>query len=191
MTAAAVPPPRLPTDDKPWVVVLERPCAECGYDTAAYRRGQLVPRLQQCAAGWHARLAASEPGFDRRPDATTWSPIEYAAHVGDVFALLLQRVGRMLDEDGPQFTNWDQDAAAFNGRYYARTPAEASTAIAANAAAAAARLDALPPEAWTRTGTRSDGTPFSVESLTRYMLHDVVHHLVDVGGARDTDPTAR
>jgi hypothetical protein len=30
-------------------------------------------------------------------------------------------------------------------------------------------------------GTRSDGARFNVETLGRYLLHDVVHHLVDVG----------
>ena len=32
-----------------------------------------------------------------------------------------------------------------------------------------------------RRGTRSNGDVFSVESLGSYHLHDVVHHLHDVG----------
>jgi hypothetical protein len=30
-------------------------------------------------------------------------------------------------------------------------------------------------------GTRSDGARFSVETLGRYLLHDIVHHLTDIG----------
>ena len=35
-------------------------------------------------------------------------------------------------------------------------------------------------EQWRRTGTRSDGSVFTVESLGQYFLHDLAHHLVDV-----------
>ena len=31
-------------------------------------------------------------------------------------------------------------------------------------------------------GSRSDGAHFSVDSFARYLIHDPVHHLHDVGG---------
>ena len=34
---------------------------------------------------------------------------------------------------------------------------------------------------WDRSGRRSDGARFTVASLGRYHLHDVEHHLYDVG----------
>ena len=34
---------------------------------------------------------------------------------------------------------------------------------------------------WQRPGRRSDGAEFTIDSLARYLLHDVVHHLHDVG----------
>jgi hypothetical protein len=37
---------------------------------------------------------------------------------------------------------------------------------------------------WQRTGRRSDGACFTVESFARYLVHDAVHHLYDVTGAR-------
>ena len=37
------------------------------------------------------------------------------------------------------------------------------------------------PDQWQRTGRRSNGSAFTVETLGRYHLHDVVHHLWDVG----------
>jgi hypothetical protein len=33
---------------------------------------------------------------------------------------------------------------------------------------------------WSRTGARSDGARFTVDSFARYMIHDPVHHLHDV-----------
>jgi hypothetical protein len=34
---------------------------------------------------------------------------------------------------------------------------------------------------WSRTGVRSNGSRFTVLTLGQYMLHDLAHHLVDVG----------
>ena len=35
-----------------------------------------------------------------------------------------------------------------------------------------------------RTGRRSDGAHFTVETFARYFIHDPVHHLYDVTRAR-------
>jgi hypothetical protein len=35
---------------------------------------------------------------------------------------------------------------------------------------------------WERTGSRSDGAHFTVESFGRYFIHDPIHHLYDVTG---------
>jgi hypothetical protein len=37
---------------------------------------------------------------------------------------------------------------------------------------------------WERTGRRSDGARFTVETFARYFIHDPVHHLYDVTGQR-------
>jgi hypothetical protein len=37
---------------------------------------------------------------------------------------------------------------------------------------------------WQRTGRRSDGAHFTVETFARYFIHDPVHHLYDVTSAR-------
>jgi hypothetical protein len=37
---------------------------------------------------------------------------------------------------------------------------------------------------WERPGRRSDGARFTVESIGRYYLHDIEHHLWDVTGSR-------
>jgi hypothetical protein len=36
---------------------------------------------------------------------------------------------------------------------------------------------------WQRTGVRSDGALFTVETFGRYLVHDPTHHLWDVGAA--------
>jgi hypothetical protein len=44
----------------------------------------------------------------------------------------------------------------------------------------AERFDAVTAGEWLRTGLRSDGARFTVESFGRYLLHDPIHHLWDV-----------
>jgi hypothetical protein len=41
---------------------------------------------------------------------------------------------------------------------------------------------------WQRTGNRSDGARFTVETFARYFAHDPVHHLYDVTGRRQPGP---
>ena len=39
---------------------------------------------------------------------------------------------------------------------------------------------AVSSDQWPRTGNRSDGARFTVDTFARYLLHDPVHHLWDV-----------
>jgi hypothetical protein len=101
--------------------------------------------------------------------------------VRDVFKTFNGRVVRMLQEDNPLFENWDQDETARAGRYGEQVPGRVADELEAAGAALADRLDQVVTDDWSRPGRRSDGASFTVDSLSRYMLHDIVHHLHDVG----------
>lgn len=45
----------------------------------------------------------------------------------------------------------------------------------------ASRFAGLTLAQWLRTGARSDGARFNVDSFARYLIHDPVHHLHDIG----------
>jgi hypothetical protein len=75
----------------------------------------------------------------------------------------------------------DQDATAREQRYWTQSPAVVAGQCAAAGQSIAAAFDAVTLSQWERPGQRSDGSMFTVESLGRYMLHDLVHHLHDVG----------
>jgi len=51
----------------------------------------------------------------------------------------------------------------------------------ASATARPAPLDTVSGDAWERRGIRSNGSQFTVATLAVYFLHDVEHHLHDVG----------
>lgn len=165
-------------DTKDWTWVLDRACEECGFDASAVGRADLGAMIRDNAAAWQRVLAA--PEATQRPEPTVWSPTEYAAHVRDVHRVFSERVGLMLDEDGPTFANWDQDETAIAERYDLQDPAQVAPELVAAADGVAASYDGVAGADWDRRGTRSNGSVFTVDTLGRYHLHDVVHHLWDV-----------
>ncbi len=100
----------------------------------------------------------------------------------DVFRVFDRRLHLMLEEDEPSFANWDQDATAIEGCYDAQDPGTVAAELRAAGEALAAGFDAVPADAWSRRGNRSDGARFTIETLGRYLVHDPVHHLHDVAG---------
>jgi len=117
-----------------------------------------------------------------RPAPTVWSPVEYACHVRDVLTLFSERATSMLDSDDPLFGNWDQDQTALTQRYWEQSPTVVSGQLVSAAAQAASVFGGVPDAAWSRPGRRSNGSVFTVDTLARYFVHDVVHHLHDVNG---------
>jgi hypothetical protein len=167
-------------DTKDWTWVLERPCAECGFSAADLDYDAIPELVRQNAAAWPAVLA--RPDVAVRPDEGTWSALEYAAHVRDVFRIFRTRLNLILSEDDPLFANWDQDATAAAERYNDQDPRVVAAELAEAAASVADAFAAVPPAVRDRTGRRSDGARFTVTTLAQYFLHDPIHHLHDVAG---------
>jgi hypothetical protein len=166
-------------DDKDWTWVLDRPCPECGFDTQSFPREHVGSMLRDNAAEWQQLLTA-RPDAAVRSTPDKWSLLEYACHVRDVFRRFDGRLQLMLAEDNPAFDNWDQDQTAIDARYAEQDPHVVAKEIAAAVVPLADGFDGVTGSQWQRTGRRSDGSNFSVESLARYLIHDPVHHLWDV-----------
>ncbi|MFI2611421.1 DinB family protein [Kitasatospora sp. NPDC018619] len=171
-------------DTKDWTWVLERPCPDCGLDTPRVVREDVAGMVRANARGWSRVLAGDVAGLRRRPEPGVWSDLEYACHVRDVFRLFAVRLGLMLDQDDPLFANWDQDATAVADRYAEQDPGVVAGELAEAAEVLAAAFERVAGAQWERTGNRSDGARFTVESFARYLIHDPVHHLFDVTGER-------
>jgi hypothetical protein len=168
-------------DDKDWTWVLERPCDECGFVASSYPRDSFSRVIRESAQQWTAVLTRND--VRERPREDKWSPLEYSCHVRDVYKTMGGRLGRMLDEDDPVFPNWDQDETALEERYELQQPELVSGELVDAANSYADRFDGVTTEQWSRPGTRSNGSRFTVETLGAYGLHDVVHHLWDVNTA--------
>lgn len=88
-------------DTKDWTWVLERPCPECGFESAAREVSDLPDLLGTTTTAWTQVLARRDVADRPRPGV--WSPLEYACHVRDVHVLFAERVRLMLAEDVPTF----------------------------------------------------------------------------------------
>ncbi|MGZ5367024.1 MAG: DinB family protein [Aeromicrobium sp.] len=167
-------------DIKDWTWVLSKVCPECGFAAGDFPPEEIGQRVRDDLPRWQAVLARPDAGV--RPNDDTWSATEYACHVRDVFDLFTGRLGHMLDEDDPEFANWDHDATAIESDYASQPAATVSGELVTAGTKAAAAFDAVPADAWDRPGRRSNGSTFTVATLGQYFLHDVVHHLHDVDG---------
>ncbi len=166
-------------DTKDWTWVLQRPCPECGFEAAGIDRSEIPGIIRTNAQGWRDVFeAGGDLGARKRPDQ--WSPLEYACHVRDVFRLYEYRLGLMLNEDDPHYPNWDQDETAVEQRYGEQDPAQVIVELRLAAESVAAAFARVEGDQWQRTGVRSDGAHFTVESFGRYFVHDPIHHLHDV-----------
>ena len=167
-------------DGKHWTWTLERPCPQCGFEAASIETVAIPALVRDAASRWPEVLA--RPDATQRPAPTTWSPLEYACHVRDVHRLFRQRLELMLLEDDPTFANWDQDETALAERYWEQDPAVVTTEVTASGQDLANAYSRVGDGDWGRTGVRSNGSRFTVDSLGRYLLHDVFHHVWDVRG---------
>ena len=165
-------------DTKNWTWVLERPCAECGFDAASCNEREVAGIVRSNAAAWPAVLERLDVAV--RPDDSTWSGLEYAAHVRDVFRLYRTRLILMLDENDPVYADWDQDETAVVERYSEQDPATVAAELLEAGSALADAFDAVPEDSWDRPSRRSDGASFTVASFAVYLAHDPTPHLWDV-----------
>jgi hypothetical protein len=160
-------------------------CEECGFDDTDLSPADAVAALRRFPRRYRAPLTRLLAGEDtavlrRRPDATTWSALEYAAHVRDVFGTYASRVRRTLDEDRPEFEGPTPDELVEAKRYNDDDPAAVAGELEANADLLASVLESVPDDGWERVGIRH-GEEHSVLLSARRAVHEGNHHLLDVG----------
>ena len=126
-----------------------------------------VPRIIDANTdGWPEQFC--RPDVRERPDESTWSPLEYGAHVRDVHRKMTERLELMLAEDDPLFPNWDQDATAVADRYAEQDPETVARDLAAAAERAVSAFGGVHDDRLDRTGRPSDASAFTVATLAVY-----------------------
>lgn len=166
-------------DEKDWTWVLDRRCPDCGFDASSCAAESVAALVKDNAITWTGLLADGRLRAGR-PNGSTWSSLEYACHVRDVYRRYDQRIELMQTYDDPLFPNWDQDTSAVDDRYDEQAPERVVDELGGAADALAQRLASIDGAAWSRPGRRSDGAVFTIATIARYMVHDPIHHVWDV-----------
>jgi hypothetical protein len=161
-------------------------CQECGFDYETLDPAEIPSALRAFAKRYRAPLTRFLPGEDgdavvrQRPADGTWSALEYAAHVRDVFAAYDRWIARCLNEDRPVLDGPTPDHLAAERRYNDDDPVAVADAVGANAERLAATVEALPEGMWDRVGLRRNEER-SIRFTARRAVHEGSHHLLDIG----------
>lgn len=159
------------------------PCAQCGVDASQAPPDDLGPAILAVLPRW--AVALMRPGVGGSAGPLTWSVLERAVHVRDLFGAVAGWLGRMLHEDDPLLEDWSGHRAPT--RDGAPDPVRVAVELEDAGRAVAARLSALARGPLAHRAHGPDGPPVTVLSLGRYLVHDVVHHLHDVNAWQPPD----
>ena len=171
-------------------------CAECGLDYESMPLGEAIASIRAFPRRYRAPLTRLLPGEDdsvlrHRPSPETWSALEYAAHVRDVFGSCEGWVRQILSEDRPVLEGTGPDQAAVERGSNEQDPVAVADEVAAAAEMLAATLEAVPDDAWDRVGLRR-GEERTIAFTARRAVHEGNHHLLDIGrGLRAVREQAR
>lgn len=161
-------------------------CEECGFDLERFAAADAATAIRAFGRRYRAPLTRFLPGEDgdslvrQRPAPATWSALEYAAHLRDVFDWYDHRVARSLVEIDPSYDGPDPDEAAQAGRYNEADPIAVADALAANAERLATTLESVEGEQWERAHLRR-GERRTVAFTAVRAVHEGNHHLLDIG----------
>jgi hypothetical protein len=165
-------------------------CPDCGldYDTISPSDAKVAihsyPRRYRNALAGALEDDADEGLVRRRPDASTWSALEYSVHVADLDEFFAGALRRMYDETEPTIDMWDPDERAAAERYGDADPRATLDRLDAAAASLVAVLERVDPEGWSRTGAFPFGTR-TILQMARNAVHEGSHHLRDVDRVLD------
>jgi hypothetical protein len=155
-------------------------CEACGFDGAVYTDSALLDALRSLPESWRQQLVAASDELRTRPEAETWSAIEYAAHSRDITALHAYGVEQALTRDEPTFPAIADDLVDNAALTYTDAdPDEVLQALGVAAERLARLADEAGVDAWTR-GVTVGETRSDVRRLLEHALHDSRHHLDDV-----------
>jgi uncharacterized damage-inducible protein DinB len=170
-SAAAVPP----------LVAEDHVCPDCGVaylDVSIERAAEVIGGLP---ASFRAAMAAIPPdAYRRRPEAGTWSVVEYLCHVRDVYATYTIRLHRARTEPEPVLEPMLNDLRARRFDYLHRDVDAVLDELEANAAGFRAEIARTPSGSWDRRVSRLPGERRTARWLARQAVHEGVHHLRDI-----------
>lgn len=141
-------------------------------DVDEARRAELIARYREGPEVVAAAVAGlTDADLDRDPGGGEWTARMVLHHLADSEMTSAIRVRRLLAEENPVITGYDEGEFA-RRLHYDRPVATSLEALRAARASTAELLDRLTEADWQRAGTHSESGPYSVETwLELYAAH--------------------
>jgi len=153
----------------------------CGFVYDLETPTAVGPQIVVKAAAISAIVASANPTVTRRPNADTWSILEYACHVRDVLLVQRERLLLALRVDEPTVVAMGRDERVEADGYNEQRPSDVARQIGDAALMFTELLARLNEEQWQRTMIYGYPTPAprSIAWVAVHTLHETVHHLGD------------
>ncbi|HEX7124438.1 MAG TPA: DinB family protein [Thermodesulfobacteriota bacterium] len=138
-----------------------------------------------------ARLieGASEARLTTRPAPDAWAPTEVLCHLRDTEESFSTRLSLTLDNDDPRWPpGGDADRWASERQYLRCDGRLALAAFARRRAESLARLGALAPEQWSRTGTHPKRGKMTLRDLVEFWAWHDGNHVAQLARALRGEP---
>ena len=157
------------------------PCNECGFVYDLDAAGDAGDAIAATSATISAILTAAGD-VRTRPNAGTWSMLEYGCHVRDVLLVQRERVLLALRVEEPRLETMGRDERVEADAYRDQHPVDVARQVGDAALLFTGVLARLDEPSWQRTVIYSHPHP-AVRSLAWvavHTLHEMVHHLGDI-----------
>ena len=157
-------------------------CDECGFEASSVGPEEAANAIRSIGPAFRDALApVDDQAVRRRPDASTWSALEYAAHMRDVIMLWGWGLNAVIKDDRPVIPVPEQsELDDVSSAYATLDPPTVADELAANAERMAAKADAVGEDGWERAGDFG-GDDITALDILRKVNHEGHHHLLDVG----------
>jgi len=115
-----------------------------------------------------------EPALRRKP-GSEWAALEVLAHLRDRERLLGERIA-LFAEGATLIPNWDEEAAAANGRYLRETPVATLAEFQELRQQNIQHLVMVATTAWDQEAQHEAQGPYSLRTeVERVVAHDIAH----------------
>jgi DinB superfamily len=158
-------------------------CPQCGLEYDSISPQDAVQALRSYPRRYREVIGPfidDDEVLRRRPDPSTWSALEYTAHVADILEAMTPQLTEIVQHDNPSITDpISPDSRAAERRYNDMEPREALDWLERSSTKAADTVANLTPDDFSRKASYPYGERELID-VVRNMVHEGSHHLRDV-----------
>jgi hypothetical protein len=151
---------------------------ECGFDSDDWSDASAIAAIQDLPFQWNKAVAGLSPADQlRRPVDQMWSIAEYTDHVREVFFGMRFLLDTAISQPGTDLGR--SPPSQFTSQPRRIDVQAALDSIDHEALSLSQQLSKLSADDWFLSVTL-DGTSVDPHWITRHIVHDATHHLLDV-----------